>query len=87
MKHIKLFEDFLNEAKAVPTDKLVKEIGTDVDANDLAEFIYQNYSRVTGLKKSLRDQEMDFPEEIYDLIKFYKIDDDDFTDAYAMAAE
>ena len=55
--------------------------------NDLADFIYTNYDKVTGLRKSMRNDEMDFPTEIMDLVDHYGFDVDDFTDKYSMAAE
>ena len=87
MKHVKLFEQFINEAKALPLDKLVKMIGNKPSCYDLADFIYANYDKVTGLRKSMRDEEMDFPSEIEDLVDHYGFDIIDFTDCYGMAAE
>lgn len=77
----------INEAKALPLDKLTKMIGDKPSCYDLADFIYTNYDKVTGLKKSMRNDEMDFPSEIEDLVNHYKFDMDDFTDKYGMAAE
>lgn len=77
----------LNEAKALPLDKLVKMIGDKPSCYDLADFIYTNYDKVTGLRKSMRNDEMDFPSEIEDLVDHYGFDIDEFTDSYGMAAE
>ena len=85
MKHVKLFEQFINEAK-MPLDKLVKMIGTKPSIFDLADFIYKNYDKVTGLRKSMRDDEMDFPSEIEDLVNHDGFDIVDFTDNYGMVA-
>jgi hypothetical protein len=54
---------------------------------DLADFVYTNYDKVTGLRKSMRNDEMDFPDEIVDLVDHYGFDIDEFTDCYGMAAE
>lgn len=86
MKHVKLFEQFINEA-ALPFDKLIKMIGNKPSCYDLAEFVYNNYDKVTGLRKSMRDEEMEFPSEIEDLVDHYGFDIIDFTDCYGMAAE
>jgi hypothetical protein len=77
----------INEAKALPLDKLTKMIGDKPSCYDLADFIYTNYDKVTGLRKSMRNDEMDFPMEIEDLVNHYGFDMDDFTDKYGMAAE
>ena len=85
-KPIKESEE-ITEAKALPLDKLTKMIGDKPTCFDLADFIYTNYDKVTGLRKSMRNDEMDFPDEIYDLVDHYGFDIDDFTDKYGMAAE
>jgi len=80
-------ESRVTEAKALPLDKLTKMIGDKPSCYSLADFVYTNYDKVTGLKKSMRNDEMDFPEEIMDLVDHYGFDVDDFTDKYSMAAE
>lgn len=85
-KPIKESEE-ITEAKALPLDKLTKMIGNKPSCYDLADFVYTNYDKVTGLRKSMRNDEMDFPDEIYDLVDHYGFDIDDFTDKYGMAAE
>jgi hypothetical protein len=75
------------EAKALSLDKLAGMIGKKPSCYDLADFVYTNYDKVTGLKKSMRNDEMDFPTEITDLVDHYGFDLDDFTDKYGMAAE
>ena len=82
-----LGESVIIEAKALPLDKLIKMIGDKPSCDDLAQFIYNNYDKVTGLRKSMRNDEMDFPEEIVDLVDQYGFDIDEFTDCYGMAAE
>lgn len=85
-KPIKESEE-ITEAKALPLDKLTKMIGDKPTCYNLADFVYTNYDKVTGLRKSMRNDEMDFPDEIYDLVDHYGFDIDDFTDKYGMAAE
>lgn len=80
-------ESKVTEAKALPLDKLTKMIGDKPSCYSLADFVYTNYDKVTGLKKSMRNDEMDFPQEIMDLVDHYGFDVDDFTDKYSMAAE
>ena len=69
----------INEAKALPLDKLTKMIGDKPSCYDLADFIYTNYDKVTGLRKSMRNDEMDFPMEIEDLVNHYGFDMDDLS--------
>jgi len=54
---------------------------------DVASFVYDNYDKVTGLRKSMRNDEMDFPDEIMEVVDHYGLDIDEFTDCYGMAAE
>jgi hypothetical protein len=89
MNKVKLFEEYVDEAKALSIDKLVKMIGDKPTVDELARFVYQNYDKVTGLKKSMRDEEMDFPTEIEDLANHFGFDvfDDEFMYSYQAAAE
>ncbi len=80
-------ESVVTEAKALPLDKLVDMAGNKPSCYDLADFVYTNYDKVTGLRKSMRNDEMDFPDEIVDLVDHYGFDIDEFTDCYGMAAE
>jgi hypothetical protein len=83
----KISESVVTEAKALPLDKLVDMVGDKPTCYSLADFVYTNYDKVTGLRKSMRNDEMDFPMEIIDLVDHYGFDIDDFTDKYGMAAE
>ena len=79
----------LNEAKKLQTKKLVKLYkGSTTDIDELAEFVYNNYDKVTGYDLSDRDDEGDFPDEVK-----YFVDEvmgegsfdeliDEFTEAY-----
>jgi hypothetical protein len=54
-------------------------------ASDLAYFVYDNFAKITGLPKSQRAQEGDFPIEIEDFIDEYLPDgvyDNDFLSSY-----
>lgn len=79
-------ESVVNEAKAMPTAKAAKKFEKEVeaprDATDLASWVYNNYDVVTGLDLELRDEEMDFPGEVEDLIDFLGFDYDEFEEAY-----
>lgn len=72
MKHVKLFEQFIN-------DELNE--GT-MNASQLADYVWTNWKKITGLKDSDRDQEGDFPEEVNDLMKKHKVDYVEFSDAW-----
>ena len=84
--HLGIKESFVNEAKAMPTAKAAKKFEKDIseprDAADLASWVYDNYDVVTGLDLDVRDEEMDFPEEVEDLIDFLGFDYDEFEEAY-----
>lgn len=79
-------ESVVNEAKAMPTAKAAKKFEKDIseprDAADLASWVYDNYDVVTGLDLDVRDEEMDFPGEVEDLIDFLGFDYDEFEEAY-----
>ena len=85
MKRVKLFEQFIAEAKGL--DWVISQLGDKPSCYKVASFVYDNYDKVTGLRKSMRNDEMDFPEEIMDVVDNYGLDIDEFTDCYGMAAE
>jgi hypothetical protein len=80
-------ESKVTEAKAKGLDWVISELGDKPKCYDVADFVYTNYDKVTGLRKSMRNDEMDFPEEIMDVVDHYGLDIDEFTDCYGMAAE
>ena len=80
-------ESVVTEAKAKGLDWVISKLGDKPTCYDVADFVYTNYDKVTGLRKSMRNDEMDFPEEIMDVVDHYGLDDDEFTDCYGMAAE
>jgi hypothetical protein len=80
-------ESVVTEAKAKGLDWIIGELGDKPKCYDVANFVYTNYDKVTGLRKSMRNDEMDFPEEIMDVVDHYGLDIDEFTDCYGMAAE
>lgn len=83
----KIDESVVTEAKAKGLDWVIGELGDKPKCYDVADFVYTNYDKVTGLRKSMRNDEMDFPEEIMDVVDHYGLDIDEFTDCYGMAAE
>ena len=80
-------ESKVTEAKAKGLDWITGELGDKPKCFAVASFVYNNYDKVTGLKKSMRNDEMDFPQEIMDVVDHYGLDIDEFTDCYGMAAE
>ena len=68
-------------------DYVIENLGENPSNYKIANFVYRNYDKVTGLKKSMRNEEMDFPSEIYDVINHYKLDINEFTENYSSAAE
>jgi hypothetical protein len=97
MKHVKLFEQFLNEsnekavdineAKAKGLNWVISQLGKNPECYKVASFVYDNYDKITGLRKSMRNEEMDFPDEIIDIVDHYGLDIVEFTDCYSDAAE
>ena len=43
---------------------------------------YDNYAEITGLPEEDRDEEMDYPGEIEDLMNHYDFDEDEFNDYF-----
>lgn len=68
------------------SDKAVKlvvaKLGKDASVSEVADFVYTNYAKITGLPKSKRDAEGAFPEEIEAVIDYYGFDLDEFSQAY-----
>jgi hypothetical protein len=48
-----------------------KKYGKDADISDLADYAYTNYSSLTGKKKSERDVEGDFDDNVYGMLNNY----------------
>jgi len=73
----------INEAKK-PLDFHINKLGQNPTVKDLAEYIDNNYNKVTGLKSSAKYDEGHWPNEIVELTKHYGIDpdDDDFQEAW-----
>lgn len=102
MKHLVTFEDFvnenlnLNEGKLDPkklVDLYNKENKT-VDLTAVCWFIYDNFNKVTGLRKSDRDKEMQWPIEIKIFLNTIMDDDkwwnnnwEKFEDTYTMVIQ
>ena len=80
MKHIKLFNDFLNEGKFNTVSKVIKEIGTRPSKEEVAEFIYNNFSEVTGEKS--KDMDIEQSDKVADLISFFKFDIEEWIAAW-----
>jgi len=80
MKHIKLFEQFVNEGKYNTVQKVVSKLGRSISPEKLAIFIKDNFYDVTGT----RDMDsMDADEKIADLVGFYKLDPMEWEEAWA----
>ena len=80
MKHIKLFEQFVNEGKYNTVQKVVSKLGRSISPEKLAIFIKDNFYDVTGT----RDMDsMDADEKIADLVGFYKLDPMEWEGAWA----
>lgn len=56
-------------------------------ASELAEYVWKNWKKITGLKPSAKNEEGDFPEEVQELMKKHGIDYGDFSDAWSDEAE
>lgn len=86
MKHIKIYEQFLNEAqlfvngKYNTVSKVVKELGKAADEETVAKFIFKNHKDVTGQPFKSADEEAD--EKIADIIGYYKFDNEEWNDAW-----
>lgn len=83
----KMYESSIVKEGKLPIDKLKsmieKKWGKNPSCSGLAYFVYDNYDKVTGLKKSSRDDEGYFPEEIETLVNEFGFDIDEFSDCYS----
>jgi hypothetical protein len=72
-------------------DLLKKEYGPDpqvtVNEDMLAEFVDNNWKKLTGMKNSEKDEEQEFSDEIMVLIEFLDLNYTDFCDAWGMQRE
>jgi hypothetical protein len=79
-------EGLINEAKAKGLDWAISQLGNKPNCYKVASFVYDNYDKITGLRKSMRNEEMDFPDEIIDIVDHYGLDIVEFTDCYSDVA-
>jgi hypothetical protein len=81
-----ILESKVNEAKDKgpkwAIKEITKELGKNPDADDVSYWCYANYADITGEEQDVRDEEMDFPEDIYEIIEFFNLDEDSFTEAW-----
>jgi hypothetical protein len=59
----------------------------DIELDDLAYFIDQNWGEMTGLSNREKDAEQDFPYEVEEIIDELGLDMDDFSQAWASVRE
>ncbi len=71
MKHIKLYEQFINEGRYNTVKKVVSKLGKNISPKDLAHFIKSNFLDVTGTE-DMDSEKAD--NKIADLVGFYKFD-------------
>lgn len=85
MKKVRLFEQFINEAKYNTVAKVVKVLGKrpGPSIETLVEFIKDNYEDVTGVKQG-KDFETE-DSKIADLVGFYGFDGDEWEEAWKNA--
>jgi len=94
MKHVRLYEEFITESNAIPTEKLVRMYKGDKSPYEVASFVYDNYDKITGYPLEDRDEEMEFPSSVLAFVDAIMGKDwhrtgnnyDDFSQAYGDAA-
>jgi hypothetical protein len=79
-------DDAKSEAKK-KGDELKKALGENPDAAKVANYVWNNWKKITGLSNSERNDEAQFPQEVQTILKYYKIDYTDFSDAWSDKAE
>lgn len=61
----------------------INRIGDDITCEDLVEYIWNNYTEVTGLEDSYKYEESHWPEQIEDLVNHYEIDMEEFEEEWS----
>ena len=91
MKHIKLFEKYteaVSESLTSIVDDIRKELKTRTpNEQEVANYVYDNYDKVTGKPLDDRDDEDHFPQVILDIVDKLDLDLDLFTDFYGQPNE
>lgn len=94
MKHVKLFEDFVNAGECLDENMktlrgflkaINKEYGPTPTEQSLADFIVKNYKEITGEK--LKNSDPEANDHIADIIAHYKMDGEEFMIAFDDARE
>jgi hypothetical protein len=63
-------------------EELKKALGQNPSPEKVANYVWSNWQKITGLSNSKRNEEGHFPEEVQAILKYYKIDYTDFSDAW-----
>jgi hypothetical protein len=93
-----LIDSLESEDDKLSTEELVElfdvEYGTDYDLYNIAEFVYDKFDKITGLPLESRNEEMQWPEEIFDFCNELTGDDnwfdanfEEFEESYGRIAE
>lgn len=94
MKHIRLFEDFVNIDESLNENMktlrgflkaIKKEYGPTPTEQSLADFIVKNYKEITG--EDLEDSNPAMNDHLADIVAHYKMDGEDFMIAFDDARE
>jgi hypothetical protein len=68
----------------ITPDQIVEEIGSLTDIQEIANYLYVNFDRVTGLDLDRRDESIIFPDEIYEITDHYELDEFDFVEEWEL---
>lgn len=88
MKHIKLFEEFVNEGKpSLSVEKALKAFKKKYpngSERELADYVDDNWKKLTGAPNSQKDEERMFPDEVEEMIDELELDYDEFSQEWNM---
>jgi len=66
----------------ISPDRIIEEIGSLADIGEIANYLYVNFDRVTGMDLERRDDVCQFPDEIYEVMDHYDLEETDFTEEW-----
>ncbi len=79
---VKKYEDNIKITTKKKVEELKKALGESPSIEKVANYVWGNWKKITGLSTSERKKEGHFPDEIEDILNYYKIDYTDFSDVW-----
>jgi uncharacterized membrane-anchored protein YjiN (DUF445 family) len=73
---IENFENWKKTNEDENIEAINQEFGDDPSIEDVASYCWDNYEKITGLSTDQKNDEVEFPQEIIDIVEYFFDDPD-----------